>query len=162
MKQSLQLLFIIVLLAVAQVTLFPAYLEHPFRPNLPLVAVVWLAIQGRPVSAPMAVFLLGLFYDSFNGYYFGLSGFSFLFVYFCLMALADRLYTDSPYLLVVVVFFSSIAYGIVSGTLLLLFTTDDQILPTLGASLLPQALINALLVSLLSNFGLKPYNEGGR
>lgn len=162
MKHYLQLLIIVALTVVMQVTLFPSHLEHPFRPNLPLIGVIWLAMQGRPLSAPVIVFLAGLFFDCFNGYYFGLSGFSFLFVYFVLTALADRLYTDSPYLLVVVVFFSSLAYGVVSGTLLLLFTTDEGILPVLGRSLLPQALMNALLVSILSNFGLKPGDEGGR
>jgi rod shape-determining protein MreD len=151
----------ILLLAALQLTLLPAHLEHPFRPNLALVMVVWLSLKGRPVAGPLAAALLGLFVDSHNGLYPGLSSFAFLLICFYLSGLADRLYTDSPYLLVMVVFFSSLAYGLISALLLLLFTSNHGFLALLGTTLLPQALVNALCASIVANLGLAVRREGG-
>jgi rod shape-determining protein MreD len=151
----------ICLLAALQLTLLPSHLDHLFRPNLALVLVVWLALRGRPLSGPLAAALLGLFYDSFSGLYLGLSSFAFLLIYFYLSSLAGRLYTDSPYLLVVAVFFSTMGYGVVSALLLLLFTSDQRIVAIIGTALLPQALVNALCASVMANLGLRAGQEGG-
>jgi rod shape-determining protein MreD len=162
MRQPLLIVLTLCLLASLQVTLLPANLENPFRPNLTLVLVVWLAMRGRPLSAPIATALLGLFHDSFSGLYLGLSSLTFLLIYFYLSSLAGRLYTDSPYLLTVVVFFSSLAYGVISGVLLVLFTSDQRTAAILAATLLPQALVTALAASILANLGLGSGAEGGR
>lgn len=162
MKQPLLIVLTLCLLAALEVTLLPANLENPFRPNLTLVLVVWLAMRGRPLSAPIAAVLLGLLHDSYNGLYLGLSSFTFLLIYFYLSNLAGRLYTDSPYLLTVAVFFSSLAYGVLSGILLVLFTSDQRTAAIIGTALLPQALVTALAASVLANLGLRPGEEGGR
>jgi rod shape-determining protein MreD len=159
MRARLAWTIALLLLAALQLTLLPAHLAHPFRPNLALLTVVWIALRGGPVTGPLAATLLGLVVDSFNGVYFGLSSFAFLLICFYLSGLADRLYTDSPYLLVMVVFFSSLAYGLVSGLLLLLFASDHRTLALLGTTLLPQALVNALCASILANLGLEVRKE---
>lgn len=151
----------LLLMAALQLSLLPAHLAHPFRPNLALVAVTWFALRGRPLAGPLSAVLFGLAVDSFNGLYFGLSSFVFLLIHFYISGLADRLYTDSPYLLVMVVFFSSLAYGLISALMLLLFAADHRTLSILGTTLLPQALVNALCASILVNLRLTLRREGG-
>lgn len=160
MKDRVYWFILLCLLAALQLTILPANLEHAFRPNLPLVMVVWLALRGRPLSGPLAAAVLGMFHDSFSGLYLGLSSFSFLVIYFYLSGLADRLYTDSPYLLIVTVFFSTLGFGVISGLLILLFTSDQRIIPIVVSALLPQALINTLCASVLANLGLWSGKEG--
>lgn len=139
-------------LVVLQVAALPVHLAEGFCPNLLLVAVAWFALR-RPAWGPFAAVFLGLVHDSFSGLYLGLGSFSFLLIYFYLSGLADRLYTDSPFLLVTVVFFASLAHGSISGMLLLLFTSQQQIVPLIFTFLLPQALVNALVASLVANLG---------
>lgn len=148
-------------LLVLQVTLLPARFADPFKPNLLIVVVAYLALKGTsPVGAGLA-FLLGLVQDCFSGLYLGLSGFSFLVLYLLLKKTADRLYTDSHYLMILVVFLITIANGFLHLVLLVIFSVADGVYAPLLATLIPQGLVNALAASLLSGaVALKAVEEG--
>ncbi len=139
------------LILILQVTVLPAFLREPFVPNFLLLQLVYLAVKEEmgPGGALFA-FFLGLLLDTFSGVYLGLSGFSFLAIYLVLRLLRDQLYTDSSTLMVVVAFLSTMAHGLLSLLLLLLFSAANGIYATLLAALIPQALVSALVASLIT------------
>jgi rod shape-determining protein MreD len=151
MTIRIKLFIYLVIIFALQVSVFPAYIEDPFRPNLFIFFVAYLGLRGESVAAALVVAFLGILQDAFSGLYLGLSTVSYLFIYFQLARLADRLYTDSPYLMVMVVFFSSIAHGFVTFILLLLFSADHGVYSTLFPALLPQSLVNAFCASIMAN-----------
>ncbi len=137
-------------LLVAQVTLLPARLTDPFKPNLLVIVVACLALRGTSRGGGAALaFLLGLAQDCFSGIYLGLNGFSFLLIYILLEKTADRLYTDSHYLMLLVVFLVTVMNGLIHLALLLIFPVAAGVYAPLLAALLPQGLVNALAASLL-------------
>jgi len=134
-----------------QVTILPAYLADPFKPNLLIIAVTYLGLKtGR--GGGFVAFALGLLQDCFSGIYMGLNGFSFLSLYLILNLAADRLYTNSRYLMLFVVFLATIVYGVLHLLLLLVFPPATGIYLTILAALIPQALVNTLFSSLLFSF----------
>ena len=143
--------FIMVLYAVllVQVTLIPAYITDPFKPNLLIVMVAYLGLREGGVVGAVRAFFLGLVADCFSGHHFGLHAFSFLAVHLLLRNVAGRLYTDSIYLIVLVVFVATVVNASIHLLLLLLFSVAQGIYITLLAGLLPQALVNSLAASLL-------------
>ena len=153
---------VITALLLLQVTLLPARLVDPFKPNLLIIAVVYLALRGTSRSGPLFAFLLGLLQDCFSGLYLGLSGFSFLAIYLMLKSIADRLYTDSHYLLLLVVFLATIVNGILQLFLLVVFSVADGVYAALLPNLVPQGLVNALAASLLSGFAYMNKAEEGK
>lgn len=138
-----------------QVTILPAYVADPFKPNLLIVVVAYLGLREGGWHGALLAFFLGLVADCFNGIYLGLSAFSFLSVHLLLRKVADRLYTDSLYLMLLVVSLATIVNGLIHLVLLLLFSVSDGIYATLLAGLIPQALVNALAASLL--FGIPSF-----
>lgn len=148
-------------LLLAQVTILPARLLDPFKPNLLIIAVVCLALRGKGSFGGCIAFSLGILQDCFSGLYLGLNGFSFLVIYILLKKTADRLYTDSHYLLVLVVFLVTIANGVLHLFLLVIFSVADGVYLTLLPALFPQGLINALAISLLSGFVIRKAAEEG-
>ncbi len=139
---------VVVLVALLlQVTILPAYLADPFKPNLLLVVVVYLGLREPVIWGGASVVLLGLLADTFSGLYLGLSVFAFLTIYLLLRKAANRLYTDSGYLLVTLAAMASFLYGLLQILLILLFSVSGSIYVTILASLLPQALVNALAAS---------------
>jgi rod shape-determining protein MreD len=134
-----------------QVTVLPAYLRDPFKPNLILVLIVYLALRvDMTLAGGVLAYLLGLVNDAYSGIFHGLSGFSYLFIYAVLRKVADQLYADSSHLLVVVVFVATVVNGLLQLVLLQMFSAADGVYATLLASLIPQALVNALVASLLA------------
>ncbi len=131
-----------------QVTIFPAYLSDPFRPNLLLVIVVWLGLTASQPWGALSVYLLGLAQDCVSGVYLGLNGFTYLITFLVLHNIAHRLYADSRYLMTLAVFTSTVACGITQLLLLALFSSAVGIYTTLLTSLLPQGVVNALVASL--------------
>jgi len=152
MTRILKITAILTALLVAQVTLLPPRLLDPFKPDLLLIAVTYLALTGTVRFGGGVAFLLGLVLDCFSGQYLGLNGFSFLAIYLVLEAIADRLYTDNLYLLILVVFLVTVLNGMLHLILLVIFSVADGVYATLLPALLPQGLVNALSVSLLSGF----------
>lgn len=149
MIKFLKIIMIVYAVLLAQVTVLPAYLADPFKPNLLIVVIVCLGLRVAGWRGALSAFLLGLIADCYSGIYLGLSAFSFLAIYLVLSKVAVRLYTDSLYLTVLVVFIATFVNGLIQLLLLLLFSVADGIYATLLAGLLPQALVNALAASLL-------------
>ena len=156
MISYLKVILIVYAALLVQGTILPAYLADPFKPNLLILALAYLGLRQGGWYGALLAFFLGLTADCFSGLYLGLSAFSFLSVYLLLRKLADRLYTDSLYLMVLVVFAATFVNGLVHLVLLLLFSVAPGVYTTLLAGLLPQALVNALTASLL--FGIPVFD----
>lgn len=136
---------------VLQVTLLPAYVADPFKPNFLIVFVVFMGLR-EPVGWGAAAYFLGLVHDCFSGLYLGLNGFSYLTIFLVLRLVADRLFTDRRSLMIVGVFTATVANGLMNLVLLILFSAAGGIYETLLESLVPQALVNALVASLVFSF----------
>jgi rod shape-determining protein MreD len=148
---TLKLVVFITAALLLQVTILPAYLADPFKPNLLIIAVTYLGLRtGR--GGGLVAFALGLLQDCFSGIYMGLNGFSFLSIYLILNMAADRLYTDNRYLMLFVAFLATIFNGLLHLLLMLVFPTAAGIYMTILAALIPQALVNTLFSSLLFSF----------
>lgn len=151
MLRTLFITLLMFLLLILQVTVLPYFLREPFVPNLLLLLVVYLGVKEEVgLIGTLLAFCQGLLLDTFSGIYLGLSGFSFLVIYLVLRLLRDQLYTDSSTLMVVVAFLATLAHGVLSLLLLLLFSAAGGIFPTLLAALIPQALVSALVASLIT------------
>jgi rod shape-determining protein MreD len=151
MLTALKIVVFITATLLLQVTILPAYLADPFKPDLLIIAVTYLGLKtGR--GGGFVAFALGLLQDCFSGIYMGLNGFSFLSIYLILNMAANRLYTDSRYLMLFVVFLATIVNGLLHLLLFLVFPTATGIYMTLLAALIPQALVNTLFSSLLFSF----------
>jgi rod shape-determining protein MreD len=135
-----------------QVTVLPAYLADPFKPNLLLIVVVWLGLSTPLMWGAFLAYLLGLVQDSWSGLYLGLNGFCYLLVSLVLHNISHRLYADSRYLMTLAVFIATIACGLMHLLLLALFSSAGGILISILASILPQALVNALVASLVFGY----------
>src|SRR5512138_2220370 len=135
----------LVLVVILQVTVLPAYLEDPFKPNLMIILVSYLALR-EDVSffGPLLAYLLGLLQGTFSGIHFGLAGISMLIIFLLLGKISDQLYTDSDHLMVVVVFIATILDALISLVFIILFSTSSGIYHSFLANLLPQALVNSL------------------
>lgn len=162
MIKSVKFFLIIVTALLLQVALFPAYLADPFKPNLLLVLVVYLGLRETVRYGVVVVYLLGLAQDCFSGIYLGLNGFSFLFIYLLLKKMADRLYTDSLHVMVLVVFLATLVGGLVQLLLLLVFSAANGVYTSLLHGLLPQGLVNALAASILFGFSAFGAPEEGK
>ncbi len=162
MIKLLKYVAIVVGLMVVQITLLPAHIMDPFKPNLLIIVVAYLALKGTNQAGAGMAFLLGLVQDCFSGIYLGLNGFSFLVIYLILKKTADRLYTDSHYLMILVVFLVTMVNGFLHLCLLIIFSMTDGIYAPLLAALLPQGLVNALAASLLSGVATLRGTEEGK
>jgi rod shape-determining protein MreD len=149
MIRFLKIIMIVYAALLLQVTVLPAYIADPFKPNLLIIVVAWLSLREGGVYGVLLSFLLGLIADCFSGNYLGLNAFSFLTIHLVMRKVAGRLYIDSLYLMVLVVFLATLLNGINQLLLLFLFSLADGIYASLFAGLLPQALVNALAASLL-------------
>jgi rod shape-determining protein MreD len=150
MANVLKIPLLIITALLLQVTIFPAYLADPFKPNLLIIAVAYMGLKTFRLGG--GAFCLGLVQDCFSGIYLGLSGFSFLGIYLLLNMTAGRVYTDNRFLMVIVVFLATVVNGLLHLLLLLIFSTANGIYATLLPSIVPQGMVNALLTSLLFGF----------
>jgi rod shape-determining protein MreD len=136
---------------VLQVTLFPAHVADPFKPNILIIFVVYMGLR-EGVAWGVLAYALGLVHDSFSGLYLGLNGFSYLIIFLGLSMVADRLFTDRRSLMILGVFSATIVNGLLNLLLLFLFSAAQGIYATLLESLVPQALVNALAASVIFTF----------
>jgi rod shape-determining protein MreD len=156
MLRVLTYIFILTATILLQVSILPSYIADPFKPNLLIIAVTWLGLKKNR-NAGFIAFGLGIIQDCYSGIYLGLNGFSYLSLFIILNTAADRLYTESRYLMVFVVFLATLFNGLLNLLLLLLFSTASGIYATLLADLIPQALANALFLILL--FSIPRFTE---
>ena len=148
MLRVLTFFFILTAAILLQVSILPSYIADPFKPNLLIIAVTWFGLK-KDRNAGFIAFGLGILQDCYSGIYLGLNGFSYLCLFIILNTAADRLYTESRYLMVFVVFLATVFNGLLNLLLLLLFSTASGIYATLLADLIPHALANALISALL-------------
>jgi len=150
MLRLLNFFLCIVLLIILQVSILPLYLEAPFKPNLWIVLVCFLALRGdNAISGAFAAYSAGLIHDVFTGLYFGLSGISSLMIYLVLRKIADQLYTESIHLLVIAVFTASLADALISLLLITLLSSGTGIYSSILTYMFPQAIVTAFIVALL-------------
>ncbi len=147
---SLKFILAVFAALLLQETILPAYLRDPFQPNLLVTIVAWVGLRKQSLlGGGVVVFLLGLLQDTFSGLYLGLNGFTFLVMYILLQSISHRLYTDSRYLMILVVFLATLGNGLLHLLLLLLFSAAPGIYAAIFPALLPQALVNALAASIV-------------
>lgn len=149
MIKFIKALSIVIAAVLLQTAIFPHYLLDSFHPNLLVIFVVYLGLRSKSRLGSVGAFSLGLLHDCFSGIYFGINGFSYLLIFHVLHKTADRLYTDSRYLMVLTVFLATIATGLLNMLLLFIFSAANGIYATLLPSLIPQALVNALIASIV-------------
>lgn len=150
MLRLVQFLLCMVLIFILQVSILPTYLEESFKPNLIIILVCFLALRGKsPYLGAFAAYFAGLVHGVFGGLYFGLSGISSLLIYLFLRKLSDQLYTESTHLMVVAVFFSSLADSVLSVLLITLLSSSSGVYSSILTYMIPQAAVTALIVAVL-------------
>lgn len=153
MFRWVKLFLYLVLVVILQVSVFPAYLEDPYKPNLMIILVSYLALrEDITFFGPLFAYLLGLLHGTFSGVHFGLAGITMLIIYLLLSKISDQLYTDSDHLMVVVVFVATILDALISLVFILLFSSFSGVYNSFLANILPQALVNSLVASLIFGF----------
>jgi rod shape-determining protein MreD len=143
-------LLTLVLAVVLQTSVLPVHVAVPFKPDLLLVATVYLALRGPVVQGALQAWTLGLIKDVFSGLYLGLNAFSFLIIFLVIQSISDLLYAESGELFVVTVSAASLACVIVNLILLLMLTYTPGITYSMTAGLLPHLLVNAFAASLVT------------
>lgn len=157
MSSTRQLLFAgtVALSVVLQTAVLPVFLDIPFRPDLLLIIVVFLALRGSFEAGIPLAWLLGVCKDVFSGLYLGLNALTFLIIFLIIKSVAERLYAESGFLFVITVVAASLACVSGNFLLLLLFTKTEGIAATMAVNIVPHLLINAFtaaLVTLVPNF----------
>jgi len=146
LRLSLWLVFILLL----QVSLLPAWLEDPFKPNLIIILVCYIALREEgTVTGAVFTYFSGLLQGVFSGLYFGLSGISYLLIFLFLKRISDQLYTESTHLIVFAVFAASIFDTLVSLVLISLFTSNTGIYGSFLSNMIPQAIITSIVAAVI-------------
>ena len=142
-----------VLLAMSlQASLLPVFVLPPFRPDLLLVIMVFIALRGTlATGAPLAWFL-GLCKDVCSGLYLGLNACTFLISYLIIKNLSDRLYADSAILFVMTVCGISLTVFTLNLLLVVMFTASPGITYSMLTDLVPHLLVNAFVASIVTAF----------
>jgi rod shape-determining protein MreD len=150
MLRSVILFLWLVSAVILQFTIFPSYLEDPFKPNLIILLVSYLALrENHPFSGGLCAYLLGLLHGTFSGIHFGLAGITMLLIYMLLKAVADQFYAESANLMIVAVFAASFLDALLSLLLIVLFSADAANYNSILANMIPQAVSNSFTAFLL-------------
>ncbi|MBW4055974.1 MAG: rod shape-determining protein MreD [Proteobacteria bacterium] len=152
-RRAALILFCLVLASlVIQVSLLPVFIRPPFKPDLLLVIMVFLALrESFEVGAPLAWFL-GLLNDVFSGLYLGLNAATFLISFFVIKSVSGRLYADSAILFVLTVAGVTLAGLAVNLLLVVMFTESSGIAYSMFSDIFPHLLVNAFIASLVAAF----------
>ncbi len=154
MSRRSVLLFICLVLAsiIIQVSLLPVFIRPPFKPDLLLVIMVFIALrESFEVGAPLA-WLLGMFDDVCGGLYLGLNAFTFLISFLVIKSVSDRLYADSAILFVLTVAGVTLAGFTLNLLLILMFTASPGIIYSMLSDIFPRLLVNAFIASIVAAF----------
>jgi len=142
--------FALVLLVVLQTSVLPVHVASAFKPDLLLVAMVYLALRGPVASGAFLAGVLGLLKDFFRGLCLGFNAFSFLIIFLVITSISDLLYAESSELFVVTVSAATLACVAADLILLVMFTSNPGILYSMSTGLLPHLLVNAFVASLVT------------
>jgi rod shape-determining protein MreD len=143
-------LLALVLAVVLQTSVLPVHVAGPFKPDLLLVAMVYLALRGPVAQGALLAWVLGLVKDVFSGLYLGLNAFSFLIIFLVITSISDLLYAESGELFVVTASAATLACVSINLILLLMLTYTPGIAYSMTAGLLPHLLANAFAASLVT------------
>jgi len=150
MIRNILAFFALVLAVVLQTSVLPVHLAAPFKPDLLLVAMVYLALRSPVASGAPLAWGLGLIKDVFSGLYLGLNAFSFLIIFLVIKSISDLLYAESGELFVVTASAATLACVAVNLVLLLMLTSTPGITYSMLTGLLPHLLANAFAASLVT------------
>jgi rod shape-determining protein MreD len=150
MIRNISAIFALVLAVVLQTSMLPVHVADPFKPDLLLVAMVFMALRGPVVQGALLAWILGLIKDVFSGLYLGLNAFTFLIIYLVIKNISDLLYAESGELFVVTVSAATLACVTVNLILLLMLTSTPGIMYSMFTGLLPHLLANAFAASLVT------------
>jgi len=150
MIRNIAAIFALLLAVVLQTSVLPVHIAAPFKPDLLLVATVYLALRAPVVPSVFLAWLLGLTKDVFSGLYLGLNAFTFLIIFLVIKSISDLLYAESGELFVVTVSAATLACVTVDLVLLLMLTSTPGITYSMTTGLLPHLLANAFAASLVT------------
>jgi len=150
MIRYLSALLVIVLAVVVETTVLPIHVATPFKPDLLLIAMVYLALRAPIETGVVLAWLLGIVKDVFSGLYLGLNAFTFLLIFLVIKSVSDLLYAESSELFVVTVTAATLACVSADLLLLVMFTSTPGITYSMTANLLPHLLANAFAASLVT------------
>jgi len=150
MIRNVSALFALVVAVVLQTSILPVHVAGPFKPDLLLVAMVYLALRSPVVQGALLAWVLGLIKDVFSGLYLGLNAFSFLIIFLVIKSISDLLYAESGELFVVTVGAATLACVASNLIMLLMLTSTPGIAYSMTAGLLPHLLANAFAASLVT------------
>lgn len=137
---------LIAVLLLLQVSILPLFIENAFKPNLFIILVCYLALRGEgTVSGALISYLTALFADVYSGLYFGLSGVSYLLIYLMLRKLSDKLYTESPQLMLFAVLCATIADSLITLIFTILFSNFSSLPTQILTLAIPQATVTTLV-----------------
>ena len=137
---------------VIQVSLLPVFIRPPFKPDLLLVIMVFIALRvSFKVGAPLA-WLLGMLNDVCSGLYLGLNAVTFLISFLVIKSVSDRLYADSAILFVLTVAGVTVAGFTLNLLLTIMFTASPGIAYSMLSDIFPRLLVNAFVASVVSTF----------
>lgn len=150
MNGFLKAVLLILSVTLLQTSILTHYLATPYKPDLFLVLMVYLAMRSPVVLSLPAAYGLGLLKDCTGGIYLGLNGFSFFVVYLALKAMSDRLYVQSPVLFVLIVSCATLSVMVCNLILLSVFSQGGGMFASKLFSLIPHLLMNAFIASLVA------------
>ncbi len=154
MNRRAALLFsgLVIASIVIQTALLPVFIRSPFKPDLLLVVMVFIALrESFKVGAPLA-WLLGMLNDVFSGLYLGLNAATFLFSFLVIRSVSDRLYADSAILFVLTVVGVTVVGFTLNLLLLVMFTASPGIAYSMFSDIFTHVLVNAFVASIVSAF----------
>jgi len=142
----------VILAVIFQSSVLPVYIADPFKPDLLLIIVVYLALRGSFKFGSPLSWLLGLIKDVLSGLYLGLNAFTFLIIFLVIKNVADRLYAESSFLFVVTVLVATLASATINLLLLVMLTNVPGIAYSITSGLIPHVLTTAFAASLATLF----------
>lgn len=143
---------LVVVSVVIQISLLPVFLLPPFKPDLLLVIMVFIALRGSfETGAPLA-WLLGMLNDISSGLFLGLNAISFLISFVVIKSVSDRLYADSAILFVLTVAGVTFATITLNLLMLVMFTSTPGITYSMLSDILPRLLVNSFVASVFTAF----------
>ena len=154
MSRRAVLLFFCLVFAsiVIQVSLLPVFVRPPFKPDLLLVIMVFIALRvSFEVGAPLA-WLLGVLNDVCSGLYLGLNAAAFLISFLVIKSVSGHLYADSAILFVLTVAGVTLAGFTLNLLLMVMFTASPGIAYSMLSDIFPRLLVNAFIASIVAAF----------
>src|SRR5689334_983496 len=147
-RGSLLLACAVISAVVLQSSVLPIFIAAPFKPDLLLIIMVYMALRGSVGTGTPLAWFLGLLKDVFSGLYLGLNAFTFLLIFLLIKSIAGRLYAESGFLFVVTIVLATLVSVTSNLMLLLMLTQSAGIAYSMTAGLIPHLLINAFVASL--------------